>query len=560
MENFNARVLDAIKPPEGMIENLRQKGLLDRQYIIYRCKNEPGIGRVALCHCTACDEFFGRRWINAEKQGYGQKVGGFMTYTIDTENPEDYWDDAAPSDGEEINEDFDDGEDTEVEVHDGDTLLCPSCHTMARASHFRSDKTEFVFCMSVHRVEQTLLFMGWRVERCVDENGQAAILARPWEAYGFGDDKKAETARKWRNNMGQVCAADRWHFPANFVDKWGDCEHLFGVNKAVFLGTSLENAKLEKYAKDKENYLIAYLKLYLQYQSAENLVMQDCGYLVDEYIKGGYKNTKRTTFIDWARARPNEMLGVEKWEFAYIRGRKMSLTEIFAYKKWKEAVPTTSHEEQVMAIRALNTDVDTVLNACRAHQMRALRRLLTCKPEEKTWLRDYWHMMAELGQDMADAHVLLPPNIKKAHDTASKMKNDRKDAVLRKDFAKLAKLLRPLSFEHGGIVIRAASGEEELRDESNQLGHCVWSYGKNHCAGKCIFFVRRADAPTKSWYTLQLDTASGRVVQNRGKGNCAKTKEVQDFEDLWISTVVQPWIADKKRKKTNKKAAAKAVA
>ena len=68
---------------------------------------------------------------------------------------------------------------------------------------------------------------------------------------------------------------------------------------------------------------------------------------------------------------------------------------------------------------------------------------------------------------------------------------------------------------------------------------------KCHCDGNSIFFVRHTAAPDLPFFTLQLDTKTGRVMQNRGKGNCERTQEVRDFEEQWLAVIVAPWIQKK---------------
>ncbi len=75
--------------------------------------------------------------------------------------------------------------------------------------------------------------------------------------------------------------------------------------------------------------------------------------------------------------------------------------------------------------------------------------------------------------------------------------------------------------------------------------------GKEHCGGNCIFFIRRADAPDVPFYTLQLDTHTGEVIQNRGEKNCARTAAVQAFENAWLREVVRPWILNKQKATKN---------
>ena len=92
--------------------------------------------------------------------------------------------------------------------------------------------------------------------------------------------------------------------------------------------------------------------------------------------------------------------------------------------------------------------------------------------------------------------------------------------------------------------------EEELIDEGSALHHCVGTYGATVARGEsCIFFIRRADAPDKPWYTLQVELKKVKELQNHGLRNCEPTKEVQEFVDRWLEHIRRMKIAGAKTKK-----------
>ena len=105
--------------------------------------------------------------------------------------------------------------------------------------------------------------------------------------------------------------------------------------------------------------------------------------------------------------------------------------------------------------------------------------------------------------------------------------------------------MAPLQWEHNGLVITPAQNEGQLIAEGKILGHCVGGYGKAHCEGKSIFFIRHTDAPDLPFFTLQLNTKTGAVLQNRGEKNKDRTPEVKDFEEQWLAVIVAPWIKQK---------------
>ena len=169
---------------------------------------------------------------------------------------------------------------------------------------------------------------------------------------------------------------------------------------------------------------------------------------------------------------------------------------------------------------------------------------------------DYWADMEKAGLDTESRAVVFPANVRTAHARAVQVIEYTKNEKLRKAFEKQAAKLAPLQWEYNGLVIIPAQNEGELVAEGKILGHCVGGYGKAHCDGLSIFFIRHAAAPDLPFFTLQLDTKTGEVLQNRGEKNKDRTQEVRDFEKQWLATVVTPWIKNKTKTKATKRVAA----
>lgn len=163
---------------------------------------------------------------------------------------------------------------------------------------------------------------------------------------------------------------------------------------------------------------------------------------------------------------------------------------------------------------------------------------------------DYWKDAERAGLDLKSEVVAFPHSVTEAQARATAAIRYKEDAALRGKFEKMAKRLQALRWEYMGLIITPAESEEQLILEGKALGHCVGGYGKAHCNGESIFFIRRTESPRESYFTLQLDTATGKVLQNRGRHNCARTPEVEAFEQAWLCQVVKPWL-DNKQKTVN---------
>lgn len=105
-------------------------------------------------------------------------------------------------------------------------------------------------------------------------------------------------------------------------------------------------------------------------------------------------------------------------------------------------------------------------------------------------------------------------------------------------FTKRAAELEWLSFEESGLLIRPCLHEDELIEEGRQLHHCVASYAKRYAEGQtAILFIRRTEEPDEPFFTLEFDEERMVVSQNRGKRNCGRTPEVEEFEKAWLDHV-----------------------
>ena len=158
---------------------------------------------------------------------------------------------------------------------------------------------------------------------------------------------------------------------------------------------------------------------------------------------------------------------------------------------------------------------------------------------------DYWKDAKRAKFDLANSVVMFPKDIKEAHARAISAIKYTENEKYKTRFERKAKQLAPLQWENGGLLITPAQNESQLIAEGKALGHCVGGYGDAHCKGDCIFFIRHTDAPDLPFFTLQLNTKTGKVLQNRGKKNCERTLEVRAFEEQWLAVIVAPWIQKK---------------
>ncbi len=159
----------------------------------------------------------------------------------------------------------------------------------------------------------------------------------------------------------------------------------------------------------------------------------------------------------------------------------------------------------------------------------------------KDWL-DYISWCAALKYDTKDIYVLLPPNFAKAHDRVMKEYQVFKDERERKRQEKFEKLVKKalnaaegipaMVMKAGGLMIILPKSGAEIKEEGRTLHHCVGTYVERVAKGETmILFVRKEAAPDVPYFTLEYK--GGKVVQCRGRNNCAMTKEVKAFVEAF---------------------------
>ena len=137
--------------------------------------------------------------------------------------------------------------------------------------------------------------------------------------------------------------------------------------------------------------------------------------------------------------------------------------------------------------------------------------------------------------DLNNNNIRFPKNIHKAHDDAMDKYEIVKDEKINKQIGDFSKDLQKYVYEDKNLMIRPASSQQELIDESRQLDHCVRTYGEKMAKRKTsIFFIRKKKNPEKSYVTLEL--INGKVIQVRGYKNNVHNpldQSVIDFVHKW---------------------------
>lgn len=184
-------------------------------------------------------------------------------------------------------------------------------------------------------------------------------------------------------------------------------------------------------------------------------------------------------------------------------------------------------------------------------------RYLRRQNEQAYTYRDYIRAVHNLGEDVTQDVILWPPRLRAAHDRVAMAARYTTDRRTKEQFEEMSRIAQGLTWKHNGIIIRPAATPEELVQEGATLKHCVGGYAKSHASGRIILFIRHERRPERSWYTLNVDLKTKKIIQNHGYRNemlpngthLCIPKEVQDFVLAWTETILNPWVMPKKKQK-----------
>lgn len=168
------------------------------------------------------------------------------------------------------------------------------------------------------------------------------------------------------------------------------------------------------------------------------------------------------------------------------------------------------------------------------------------------WL-EYIGWCKELKYDLSNMFIYMPNNFRKVYDrTAEEYKalqdkkaaaeKRRREEAARKELEQTKKAMAEIfkksegmdafSIKGKGLILVVPKSGDEIRAEGEALHHCVGGYVESVAKGETnIFFVRKADEPDKSYFTMEWN--HNKIIQCRGMKNCGMPPEVRAFTQVF---------------------------
>ncbi len=164
-----------------------------------------------------------------------------------------------------------------------------------------------------------------------------------------------------------------------------------------------------------------------------------------------------------------------------------------------------------------------------------LQKYLVKQMASYDYYQDYLNMSEEVGLSSEEINY-YPKDLIHAHDKVVDSLNSLTREITKEGFESKAKMLAMLEVTIDNFIFVLPKQAEELVKEGQALKHCVGSSGyiKNHAEGRTtIVFVRKADEPDKSFFTLEYNNDC--IEQLQGKRNSEPvTKELELATNKWL--------------------------
>ncbi len=414
----------------------------------------------------------------------------------------------------------------------------------------------------------------WKDRKCLENikfafhifqkatDGSTDIWFRSFQVTGnrrFENDDKYELFEYARVLFSEN-GARRWTRSRNFIEgakPWKEIKSVrfkswhtnWGItHEDVYAGNMTEEIKVSclKYSMFEEAFErlpdpIEYLSFYLRYPACEYLWKMGLGrFLVQRQQYSGMDFRKAVNLN--AKKTAQLLRGLGTKELKLVKADEHILLEdLLLYRELKERGAVTPDKESFGYVKALGnvtTDINMMASQART-SLRQLRRYhekqakRSGRPVAMVIIdhRDYLRQLREIGAENGDT---LPDNLINAHERLSLRLRNSADKKLNFWFRIRRRLLKWLKFSCGGLFIRPVDSVQELTKEGEMQRNCVAGYAKSHAEGQTIIMVlRKQEAPSASWHTVELNPETLAVRQCRGYRNSNAAPEASEFIRKW---------------------------
>jgi hypothetical protein len=433
---------------------------------------------------------------------------------------------------------------------------CPHCHSKVcfkpkgRATNI-DDTANFLY---IQRLEDGLLLRDFEVTRIHGTEYQKPFRQSLFEhARYYISFNGRSYSFEYKNTYFRLegCVTG-WH-KLKYGDSFPDGNLYTGNLNRAFKGTPYQYCQLSAYAKHKGIVDAAtYLTTYQRSPAIEYFVKLKMYNLLGDILNDAYHNCTGPLSNPCGK-NPVEVLGVSKSDMRQIISLNISGKEL-EFWRWCRIYEKPVTEELIGYIRKIvqeqnknngyNHFSDRTMEYCKEiYRFIPLQKGLNYMLKQKeTFCKEYGYLdnvirdwtdyiknCEKMQYNMADDSILLPRDLKKAHDRAYKLVQTvgKKIADKRIRAMYLQKLKR-YGYREKEFFITVASSASDLIDEGQKMHHCVGTYIDRVADDECtILFIRRTAEPDKPLATCEV--RGNESIQIRAHNDAVPNKDVMAF-------------------------------
>lgn len=450
------------------------------------------------------------------------------------------------------------------EIISGNSCLCPLCASPVEALHigaFKSSRSiDYCFFTTVENVNGHLVLLNWLLEKIVHSDGSVQHIILKDDGYTFINGKSYRFTGRTRVMGGSYSYYLEWKLLKRYDDS--NCpipkKQILFLDKGLVNATAERHSGLDDYFKGCKNEcsLSKYMKIWSRYPTIENLaragfgeyitgVIKECSYS-SGYYYNTYSNLKLSDIkkhINLKKAKPHEMLGIEKSQVDVLRGRSFKAVQFYKEIAAEQNIKLSSELLDKAEAIGINSFINTEAfikekNIPIVHLINYLYKQFM-GPNENSLIspgfyKDYFDLCVKAYGEMPKS-LLWPKNLKRSHDKMLILVEEKENKEISQKIKARAKMFSKFCFtdEETGLMIRPATSHGELVIEGKSLNHCVARYAEAVAKGETlILFIRKIAEPDSSYFTLEFK--NNQVQQNRGYQNCRETEDVLAFKEKWL--------------------------
>ncbi|MBO7670939.1 MAG: PcfJ domain-containing protein [Oscillospiraceae bacterium] len=305
-------------------------------------------------------------------------------------------------------------------------------------------------------------------------------------------------------------------------------------------GTTLERGWSDEYMEDGDG--TRALNMIAKYPCVEYLTKLGMTDFVKDYVSG----LLPTHLINWRGKTKEAVLKTDRGRLGELKHAGFPMTPaLLALYQWTDAngikLPAATAFyvaklcERWGSLDGIPGAIESILSYHERSRWKKVLKYMGRQAEryasERLHLgdfRDYWRLCIRFDESLEDDATAFPSSIREAEGRMNARERRERNKLTEEQKAiqdklierQYKRLLRQYGFSFGGLTLRPAMTGDEVRNEGEELHHCVASYVNNYAEGRTVICVLRRDVePERPWRTVEISASTGKLVQDRGYRN-----------------------------------------